>query len=480
MGLTTSLNTALTGLSAAARATDVVSSNIANAQTDGYGRRTLGLATSVSTAGVRITGVLRQSDVALLAERRMAGATEGASAVALRFIRGVEDALGAADDETSLAGRVATLDAALIQSVASPDSDSSLAAVVTAARSLADLLNTATDLVQAARQAADQDIASQVSLLNSTLSRLADLNDQIGRYGAQSRDTSALLDQRQQLIDGIAQIVPLREVARENGQISLYTLAGVALVDGGRASEIGFSRTTVITADMSLASGALSGLTVDGRAVSTTASGGFAGGTLAAAFALRDEQAPQVQRNLDAVARDMIERFAAADTTLAAGQAGLFTDAGGDFDPLTEAGLAGRIAVNPAVDPAQGGELWRLRSGIGAATAAAPGDSTRLSALSAALTTQRLTASGGLEAGSRNLSGLASDVMSWVAGQRLTAESTASYSAARAETLRMTEAGQGIDTDVELQDLMLIEQAYAANAKVISTIDQMFQTLLEM
>lgn len=480
MGLTTSLNAALTGLSAAARATDVVSSNIANAQTDGYGRRTLGLATSASTAGVRITGVLRQSDIALLAERRVAEATEGANGTALRFIAAVEDILGTAEDDTSLAGRVAALDAALIQAVASPDSDSALDAVVTAADSLADLLNAASDAVQTARQTADQDIASQVTLLNSSLSRLADLNDQIVRYTSQSRDTSALLDQRQQLIDGIAQIVPLREVARENGQISLYTLAGVTLVDGGRAAEIGFSRTTTITADMSLASGALSGLTVDGRMVSTTSGGGFSGGTLAASFAVRDDLAPAVQRNLDAVARDMIERFAGADTTLATGQAGLFTNAGAGFDPATEAGLAGRIAVNTLVDPAQGGELWRLRSGIGAATDVAPGDATLLSALSEALSAARPTASGGLEAGSRSLSGLASDVMSSVARQRLTAESTASYSAARAETLRSTEAELGIDTDVELQNLMLIEQAYAANAKVIQTIDQMFQTLLEI
>ena len=480
MGLTTSLNTALTGLSAAARATDVVSSNIANAQTDGYGRRSLSLGTSVSTAGVRVTGVLRQSDVALLAERRLAEATEAGNDVTLKFISAVEDILGAAEDDTSLAGRVAALDSALIQAVGSPDSDSALDAVVTAADSLTDLLNAATTAVQTARQTADQDIASQVATLNSTLSRLADLNDQIVRYTSQSRDTSALLDQRQQLIDGISQIVPLREVARENGQISLYTLAGVTLVDGGYAAEIGFSRTTVITADMTIGSGALSGLTVDGRTVSTTSNGGFAGGTLAAAFAVRDELAPSVQKNLDAVARDMIERFTEADTTLAAGQAGLFTDAGAAFDPTTEVGLAGRIAVNPAVDPSQGGELWHLRSGIGATAAGAAGDSSQLSALSVALTAGRLTASGGLEPGSRSLSGLASDVMSAVARQRLTAESTASYSSARAETLRSTEAEMGIDTDVELQNLMLIEQAYAANAKVISAIDQMFQTLLEI
>lgn len=480
MGLSTSLNAALTGLSAAARATDVASSNIANAQTDGYGRRSLGLTTAISTAGVKITGILRQSDIALLAERRLAEAAEGSTSVTVKFASQIEDVLGSADEGTSLAGRVATLDASLVQAAGSPDSDAALDAVLTAADSLADLLNTATTAVQSARQTADQDIASQVGQLNTALGRLAELNDQIVRYTAQNRDTSPLLDQRQQLIDGIAGIVPLREVARENGQISLYTTGGVSLVEGGRASVVGFSRSTAITADMTIGSGALSGLMVDGRAVTTSAGGGFSGGSLAAAFSVRDETAPAIQKNLDAVARDLIDRFSQADTTLAAGQPGLFTDAGGAFDAMTETGLAGRIAINAATDPEQGGALWRLRSGIGAAAPGAVGESAQLMAMANALGDSRSTASGGFEPGSRTFTGLASDMMSSVSRLRLTAESSASYAAARAETLRGTEAERGIDTDVELQNLLLIEQAWAANARVISAIDQMFQTLLEI
>ncbi len=75
---------------------------------------------------------------------------------------------------------------------------------------------------------------------------------------------------------------------------------------------------------------------------------------------------------LDGMARDLYERFAdpALDPTIAAGDPGLFTDRGAAFDPADEVGLAGRIAVNAAVDPAQGGQSWRLRDGI---YAAAPG-----------------------------------------------------------------------------------------------------------
>ncbi|HBS34332.1 MAG TPA: flagellar hook-associated protein FlgK, partial [Parvularcula sp.] len=66
---------------------------------------------------------------------------------------------------------------------------------------------------------------------------------------------------------------------------------------------------------------------------------------------------------LDAFAADLIDRFAAPglDPTAAPGAPGLFTDAGAArADPFV-AGLAGRLRLNAAVDPDQGGEPYRLR-----------------------------------------------------------------------------------------------------------------------
>ena len=37
----------------------------------------------------------------------------------------------------------------------------------------------------------------------------------------------------------------------------------------------------------------------------------------------------------------------------------------------------------------------------------------------------------------------------------------------------------GVDTDREVQDLLMLEQAYAANARVIQVIDEMIDRLLE-
>jgi flagellar hook-associated protein 1 len=37
-----------------------------------------------------------------------------------------------------------------------------------------------------------------------------------------------------------------------------------------------------------------------------------------------------------------------------------------------------------------------------------------------------------------------------------------------------------VDTDAELQDLMLIEQHYAANARVMTVVDELMQRLLNI
>jgi flagellar hook-associated protein 1 FlgK len=234
---------------------------------------------------------------------------------------------------------------------------------------------------------------------------------------------------------------------------------------------------------MTQASGGLSGLTLNGKPISTASEGGLiSGGSLTAQFAIRDELAPQAQSQLDAVARDLVQRFAdpAVDPSLAVGAAGLFTDDGSAFVASEEAGLAQRLKINAAADPAQGGALWRLRDGLAATSAGSVGNSKLLSSLQAALVAPRAPVSGGFMAGARSFATLSADMVSGIASARVTAESEASFASARLDTLRGQELEGGVDTDQEMQSLLLIEQAYAANAKVISTIGDMIQTLLGM
>ena len=264
--------------------------------------------------------------------------------------------------------------------------------------------------------------------------------------------------------------------------MALVTLTGGVLLDGPVAT-IEFGASGVITPEMTLESGALSPLILNGNAVSTgAANASLAGGRLAANLAIRDEIGVQAQAKLDAIARDLVERFQdpAVDPTLAPGAAGLFTDAGVAFEPANEVGLSGRLRLNALVDPQQGGELWRLRDGIGAAAPGLSSDATLLGAMQSALNALREPASGDFMPGTRTFSELIGEHISTLTAQRLGAESDESFAIGTSDALITTELGEGVDTDTELQKLLLIEQVYTANAKVMQTIDDLLKTLLGM
>ena len=485
MTISGSLSSALSGLTAAAKTAEVVSSNIANATTPGYGRRevvTSARSVGHTGQGVKIVGVHRHIDPVVLADRRRAEATQNDREARAAFFQRLEAAVGTTDSAISIGGRIAAFDTALLEAASLPDSEARLARVTETARNLAEHISAASSAVQAARADADDRIEADVDQLNRTLSQIADLNSNIRSSYAGTRDPSALIDQRQQLIDSIASIVPLREIARDNGQIALYTTGGAMLVDG-HAGSFGFDPSGVIMPEMSQAAGSLSGLTLNGRPISTSGTDSpLSGGSLAAHFTVRDTLAPEAQTALDALARDLVERFAdpAVDATLAPGQAGLFTDSGGNFNTANELGLSQRLKLNAAIDPRQGGALWRLRDGIGAATPGLAGNSANLVALQSALTNARVPASGPFMTGARSFSALQGDMLSAMVSSRLTTETEASYAAARTDALTQLELADGVDTDQEMQSLLLVEQAYTANAKVIQTISDMIDTLLSM
>ncbi len=482
MSISSTLSSALTGLTASARAAELVSSNVANAMTEGYVRRELELSARELGGvgqGVRVTGVRRDVDQVLMSDRRIAQAGVGDRDVHAAFYDTLETSLGLPEDAASLHGRIAALDAALIEAASRPESDARLATVLDASQKLVSQLNTVSDQIQSARTVADTTIGAQVEQLNQSLSRVRDLNIQIRADGAAGRDSSALMDLRQQEVDKIAGIVPLREVDRGNGVIALYSTGGAALVDG-KASTFGFTGVGLITPDMTLASGALSGLTLNDRPIDHGDAGMIAGGSLSANFAVRDALAPAAQEKLDAVARDLIDRFAdpALDPTLLPGAAGLFTDQGAAFLPADEVGIAQRISINAVADPSQGGALWRLRDGLGASAAGSAGNSALLTALHEALVAPRVPASGGFTSASRSFSALSGDLISHVSSQRLATAAESAFAATRANALQTKEQENGVDTDQEMQKLLLIEQAYAANARVVQAADEMIKTLM--
>ncbi len=490
MSLSFALFNAASGLRAQGRSAELVSGNVANALTPGYARRELQLTTDIvgANGGVRVAGVARIVDPVVLADRRLAEADAGRADVLAKALEAIEGSIGDPTEGGSLSERIVRFSARLIEASSQPGSELRLSQAVEAARGLADGIADVGKSIQQMRSRADSAIGQLVERVNSAVAQIESLNKQILRLGAKARESSALQEARQQAIDSISDILPVREVERANGSVALYTAAGATLLDG-RVWELDFTRKGEVEPQMRIEDGALSGLTIGGFPVDARGDRSLLGdGALAAQFELRDVAGPEAQTALDAIARDLIERFQDAplvDPTVATGDPGLFTDGGAAFDaalapaslPYPEEGLAQRLRINLGIDPRAGGEIWRLRDGLGAAIEGPPGDPSLIMALGDRLGTARAIASGPQQGQSRTFSDQVADFLSSVATERQAREDEAVFAGARLDGYREAEAAGGVDTDDEMQKLLLIEQNYAANARVIRTVDELMAQL---
>lgn len=483
MSISSSLTNALSGLTVSARAADIVSSNVANAMTEGYGVRKLDIGSrqgGEAGAGARVLAVLRDADPVLTGQRRLAEAALGYTRLEASHTRRIEDLVGLPDAPGSLSARLFDFEARLVAAANAPNSDVALGAAVEAASALAATFRQVSDGIQDERGRADTAIAQAVGVINDSLGALAALNDRIRAVPPGSGDLASLLDAQDRLVDRMAPLVPLQTRRDAAGALQIWSDGGEMLL-GRTAVTLEFRPTPAIEPAMIYGDSILSGIRIDGRDV--TVSGNAAalgGGELAALFAIRDDWAVAAQADLDAVARDLAERFDATglDPTVPPGGAGLFTDAGAPSDPTAEEGLSARIEVNAAVRAEAGGAAWRLRDGLGAALPGTTGDATLISAKIDTLADGRVTASGRFSASERTMAQLLAESISITGLARQGAETREASSGAVHAALRQQEQARSVDTDAELQNLLRIEQMYAANARVVAAAEAMLDELM--
>jgi flagellar hook-associated protein 1 FlgK len=452
--------------------------------TDGYAKRDVELSSQTvgSSGGVTVVGISRSTDPVTTSARLIADGEVGLEEARTDFYETFTSAMGQADEESSITGQFVTLETSLIAAASMPESEARLNDVLLSAKDLVSSINSAADALTGARIHADTSIGQAVDGLNVALQQVVDLNVAIQKSVTSGYDANSLLDQRQTIVDQISELIPVNQIEKDNGMIGLYTTGGAILVDS-KAASLAFSPVPTIDPEMTIGNGALSGLTISGQDVTVDSDSGMvSGGKLAGLFEVRDELIPEAQTQLDAIARDLIERFETSntDSTLSAGDPGFFTDNGAALDTLTETGLANRLSVNSLLDPDEGGDLWKIRDGLGATSEGEAGDATLLQSMTDALQTSRVTSSGGFTSVPRTASELSSDLYSIVETDLLNTETDLSFASARQDGLKTIELEAGVDTDYELQQLLLIEQSYAANAKVIETLDTLLNELLGM
>ncbi|WP_296640164.1 FlgK family flagellar hook-associated protein [Roseinatronobacter sp.] len=475
MSLGIATNTAMGGIRMTALGTRLVAENLANAEVDGYGVRSL--VPSSLLVNNRNMPIQREVNPVVLGAARRAESAHLHTEIRHAGMVDLERTFGLPGESGSLNSLVTQLDSSLRQAASMPDSDAALHSVAQDAGRLVAKFNATESAIQSLRQQADDAVAVDINMLNSSLDRVAALNVEIQRQTLLGGNTHGLMDERQRVTSEIARIIPITEIPRDNDRIMLLAANGQILADLTHA-EFGFTPSIGLVAGASLSNGAASPVSLDGRPLAAD-SPVLGSGRVGANLAIRDEIAPRAQTRLDTLAYDLLKRFSGpdADASLAPNALGMFTLDGVTTLPAMADGLAGRMQLSARINPDTGEGLWRLRSGLNAAAPGPSLDPANLNTLSAVL--EKATS---LQSGTpaRAYSDHVASQVSALATARLGEESSLTFTMAQHAALQEELAAQGVDTDRQMQNLLTLERAYAANARVLSAIDQMMRNLLEI
>ena len=486
MSIQGALLSSLSSLRVLGQQTNLISNNVANANTPGYAQEEMSVSDFVGN-GVG-SGVIAGKVTSLANQIATATASQAQSAASyseqmVSVLSSYTSALGEASDTSSLPSKLSAFTTSLVALSSSPADGTAQTQVVNAASGLVDAFHGLNDAVASAREQADQGIEASVQDVNTTLNQIA--QNQTSRRLAVSNgvSTSDLDNQLSQLVANLATDLPVKVNQNTDGSIVVSTDRGSTLYDGV-VHQLSFRSTPSIPSNMRLTAdpangliGGLSQVMVDGSPLQLSASG-----KIAANMQLRDTTLPGFSDQIDSLAGNLIATFQSSDPTVTAGATGLFTNAGAALnasDPAAIPGLAGNIAINARVDPSQGGSAWRIRDGVQANTAGPASSNTTVTGFVSALQ----SASAASTVAGLPTSTSLGDAMAQVAGQQqatasdwTTLNTSRSQQAQDAKTALTNQTGVNIDD--QMQRLLIVQQSYQASAQVIKTASAMMDTLL--
>jgi flagellar hook-associated protein 1 FlgK len=501
MSLTTALNNAQAIFNNTGTQSSVVSNNIANANNTNYSRRQAMLTTDM--AGAQVVQISRSSEPALQKAYLSSTSSDSAQQLLLNAYSNLQSAtIGGNDNEIAPATYLSAFQDAMQNYAGSPSNATAAQSAINAAQSLVTSLNNATTAVQSARADADKQISSDVDTLNSLLKQFQTANEAVKSATAAANPTSSALadamDQRDSILNQISKIVGVTTVTRGNNDMALYTTSGTTLFETIPRT-VTFQPTDTYTASTKGNSVYIDGVALTpGQSANTTAQG-----TLQAALQIRDDVAPTYQKQLDEIARGLVTVF--AETNSSSSKPGLFTwsdpaaPAGGPTVPASGTavtGLAGLITVNSKLITSQGGDPSLLRDGgingsayiknpsYDPANPSKPLDAGYSGQLDAFITGMNAKMTFDPNAGSSTNASLmdySASSIGWLEGQRSTATTAAeNTSAALSRSSGAYSNATGVSLDEELTRMMDIEQSYKAGTKILNTVNQMLQAVLDL
>src|SRR5215218_7044683 len=341
MGLSQALATAMSGLRATQASLALVSSNVANAETPGYVRKTVNQVAGLTGefgSSVLINGVNRELDQYLQTQLRTENSGASYADVRASYLANLQNIYGNPDDSGTIEHAFNDLLTAMQGLSTSPDSQSARIGAVAAAQALAQQLNSTTQGIQNLRANAETGINDSVITANNAMAQIAAINVQLQNNGQTDAATASLLDQRDQYIDQLSQLMDIRTVTNNLNQVTVFTNSGVQLV-GTEASKFSFNPQGTVTPNTlysTIASQSNVGtITINfphGGSYDMVSTNSIRSGKIAAFLELRDKTLVQAQAQVDQFAASMSSALSDKTTNATAAPGSVAPQAGFDID----------------------------------------------------------------------------------------------------------------------------------------------------
>ena len=504
MGLDSALGIASGSLANISLGLSVISQNVANATTLQYATETASqqsLSANGQDFGVKSGVVLRATDPALQTQLSSQAAQDAFSETTNNALSALQPVLGIVGESNDLGSQLTAMQASFSTLLGDPGDTSQQNAVVNSAHSLTNSITTLSQSYGQARQAAQDGLLDSVNQLQSALTTVGELSQQVVGLRALGQSTADLENQRAQAENSISQLVDTRFLDQANGDVTVLTAGGVQLPTAGAAA-VTLANVTLSAAASYPANG-VPGIKLG----DTDITGLMTGGQIGAQLALRDRTLPTYQAGLDEFAHTLSTRFADQGLTLFTDNAGLVPVGTGTPAQAGYIGYAGVIQVNPAVTAsptlvrdgtqavagtATGASAFTPNSSgldgfstmIGRVLDYALGSQVQAGVAQPQINTQGLGATGLLNGGLGSQAALGDYASAFTTAQATdsaTANTDASDSKAILTSLQSKMTGEtGVSMDSELGQMVILQNAYGANAKIISAVQALYTETLAM
>jgi len=240
------INSAMSGLSAAQSALNTVSNNISSYNVAGYTRQTTILGASNSTLtgggwvgnGVYVSGVQREYDSFITNQLRAAQNQSSGLTTRYQQMSKIDDVLS--DTTNSLSANLQDFFKSLQTLVSNAEDPAARQTVLGKADGLVNQFKTNDQYLRDQDAQVNTAISTSVDQINNYAKQIANLNDQISRLTGVGAGASPneLLDQRDQLVSELNKIVGVDVTVQDSGTYNISIANGYTLVQGSNASQL--------------------------------------------------------------------------------------------------------------------------------------------------------------------------------------------------------------------------------------------------